>query len=49
MGGQSQTTWQKALACEIQARETSDPALQATFERLRDLWLSVANLDEIDM
>jgi len=47
MGGKSRTSWEKALACEVQARESSDPALKETFERLRDTWLSIGNLTEV--
>ena len=46
MGGQSQTAWQRALACEARALESPDPALKETFERLRDMWLSIGNLNE---
>ena len=46
MGGKSQTSWEKALACEVQALEASDPAMKETFERLRDTWLSIGNLAE---
>ena len=47
MGGYSKTTWERALACEIRARELSDPALKATFERLRDTWLSIGNFGAV--
>jgi hypothetical protein len=34
------------LACEARALESPDPALKETFERLRDMWLSIGNLNE---
>jgi hypothetical protein len=43
MGPSSEAAWKKAAACDAHAKQTSDEALRAKFERLRDSWIRIAN------
>jgi len=47
MGPDSETAWQKAAACDAQAKQTSDAVLRAKFERLRDSWIRIANAAQL--
>lgn len=38
-----QIAWEKAMACEAQARKTNDRDLQNKFRKLRDSWLRIGN------
>jgi hypothetical protein len=35
--------WEKAAACEAQARSIKDDRLKVRFRRLRDSWIRIAN------
>jgi len=47
MGPDSETAWQKAAACDAQAKQTTDAVLRAKFERLRDSWIRIANAAQL--
>jgi hypothetical protein len=43
MAPNSKTAWEKAVACDAHAKQTTDATLRAKFERLRDSWIRIAN------
>ena len=43
MGKEPENAFEKAAACEAQAKRTKDRAIQAKFRALRDSWIRLAN------
>jgi hypothetical protein len=43
MGKERENAWEKAAACEAQAKGAKDPVVQAKFRALRDSWIKLGN------
>jgi hypothetical protein len=43
MAQNTRNAWEKAAACEAQARSSEDDRLRDRFRKLRDSWIRIAN------